>query len=344
VVLIAGLLAAACSPTLGPIVESVEVLVVLDSLENNLRIIPVDSPTVVHTIALAPGSAGAAAFALRGGIAAVGAGDSVAFVDLGRRQPVCTQQLNGKGPVSSIAFSDAGLLFAATPTTDSVTSINLPTGCGVSQGSSRGRPLGFGVARGTLFVLQSSHTQCAPLSPGCDVQSWLSTNLVLRDSFPLASGLARGAVAASDGFLYVIVARDSASNGLLLQVDPRHPESVNTYVGFGRLPQAIATDGADHVFITNPTDGLMVFNVRFHQVEKGAGPQAVALPGAARALTTDDFGRIYALIPGSCAAGAHGVVQPLDSTLVAQHPIAVGRCPTALGVTEIPAALYQFDN
>jgi hypothetical protein len=151
-------------------------------------------------------------------------------------------------------------------------------------------------------------------------------------------------VAAADGFLYVILARESPSNGLLLQVDPRQPESVNSYVGFGRTPVAIATDGADHVFVASPTDGLMVFNVRFHQVEKGAGPQAVALPGAARALATDDFGRIYALIPGSCAAGAHGIVQPLDSSFVAQHPITVGRCPTAMGVTEIPAALYHFDN
>jgi hypothetical protein len=30
--------------------------------------------------------------------------------------------------------------------------------------------------------------------------------------------------------------------------------------------------------------------------------------------------------------------------LVAQHPITVGRCPIAIGVTEIPAALYHFDN
>jgi DNA-binding beta-propeller fold protein YncE len=343
--LVLGGAAAACAPTLGPATPPVEVLVVLDSLDDSLRIIPVDSPSVVHHILINTGSSVAAAFALHGRIAAIGFGDAVTMLDLGLRQVICTQQLNGKGPVGSLTFTDGGQAYAATPTTDSVALIDAPNGCGVAQGSARGRPRGFGVARGIVFVLVSTKNPCAPPAPDCKVQSWLSTEAAhLRDSFPLGPGLARGAVSASDGFLYVINTGDNTSNGLLLQVDPRQPESVNTYTGFGHLPQSIATDGGDHVFVASPTDGLMVFNVRSHQVEKGAGPLAVALPGPARALATDDFGRIYALIPGTCAAGAHGIVQPLDSTLVAQHPITVGRCPIAIGVTEIPAALYRFDN
>jgi DNA-binding beta-propeller fold protein YncE len=341
--LVLGVAAAACAPTLGPATPPVEVLVVLDSMDDSLRIIPVDSPSVVHHILLNTGSGVVAAFALHNRVAAIGFGDSVTMLDLGLHQVICTQQLNGKGPIGSLTFADGGQAYAATPTTDSVTSIDVPHGCGVAQGSVRGRPQGFGVARGTVFVLVSSKNQCAPPAADCAIQSWLSTEPLLRDSFPLGPGLARGAVSASDGFLYVINAGDNTSNGLLLQVDPLQPGSVNSYTGFGHRPQSIATDGADHVFVASPTDGLMVFNVRRHQVEKGAGPLAVALPGPARALATDDFGRIYALIPGTCAAGAHGIVQPLDSTLVAQHPITVGRCPIAIGVTEIPAALYRFD-
>lgn len=332
-VLMLGLTVAACAPTLGPTTPPVEVLVVLDSLDDTLRIIPVDSPSVVHHLAINTGAVAASAFALRGRIAAIGFGDSVTMLDLGLHQAVCKQQLNGKGPVGSLTFNDRGQAYAATPTTDSVTLIDLPGGCGVAQGSVHGRPQGFGVGRGTVFVLVSNATV-----------GWL-ISLDPHDSIPLGPpGNTTASVFAADGSLYVISAGNGTANGVLARVDPVQRSVLASFAGFGRLPTYLATDGADRVYVASPIEGLMVFNVRTHQVERGAGPLAVALPGRARGLATDDFGRVYALIAGSCALGDHGIVQPLDVNLVAQHPITVGRCPIGIGVTEIPAALYHFDN
>ena len=333
--LMLGLSATACAPTLGPSTPPVEVLVVLDSLDEMLRIIPVDSPSVVHHLAINTGSIAASAFALHDRIAAVGFGDSVMMLDLGLQQIVCKQQLNGRGAVGALTFDNAGgQVYAATPTTDSVAVITVAL-CGVSQGSVRGRPQGFGVdARGIVYALVSNPTV-----------GWLISQELPRDSIPLGPpGNTTAAVSASDGSLYVISAGGGASNGVLTRIDPVQRTVLAGFSGFGRLPTSLATDGADRVYVASPIEGLMVFNVRTHQVERGAGPSAVALPGGARGLATDDFGRIYTLITGSCGALDHGIVQPLDVNLVAQHPITVGRCPIAIGVTEIPAALYHFDN
>jgi len=333
--LLVGIALAACAPTLGPTTPPVEVLVVLDSLDESLRVIPVDSPSVVHHLSINTGSVAASAFALRDRIAAIGFGDSVTMVDLGSHQTVCKQLLNGKGPVGALTFDNVGHAFAGTPKTDSVALIDVPHGCGVSTGSVRGRPLGFGVdARGTVFALVSNPTT-----------GWLISQEPLRDSISLGPpGNTTAAVSASDGSLYVISAGDGSSNGVLTRVDPVQRAVLAAFSGFGRLPKFLATDGADRVYVASPVEGLMVFNVRTHQVERGAGPSAVSLPGGARGLATDDFGRIYTLITGPCGALDHGFVQPLDVNLVAQHPITVGRCPIAIGVTEIPAALYHFDN
>ena len=336
-VLMIGLSAAGCAPTLGPATPPVEVLVVLDSLDDTLRIIPVDSPGVVHRLNVGSHAAPTAAFALHGRIAAIGYGDSVTMFDLGLHQAVCRQQLNGKGPVGSLTFDNIGRAYAATPSTDSIAFINVPGGCGVGQGSVRGRPQGFGVdARGTVFALVSN-----------TATGWLISQdpqEPQHDSIPLGPpGNTTNAVSASDGSLYVVSAGGGTVNGVLARVDPVQRSVVGSFAVFGRMPSYVATDGADRVYVASPIEGLMVFNVRTHQVDRGPAT-AVALPGGLRGIATDDFGRVYALITGSCAAGSHGNVQPLDVNLVAQHPITVGRCPTAMGVTEIPAALYRFDN
>lgn len=345
-----GYLAAACASTIGPVTPPVEVLVVLDSADDTLRIIPVDSTGVVHHLIIAPRTSKVTALALHGQIAAISDSDDVMLLDLGSHRAACADgravALNANGVVGALVFGDDGQGFASTPSTDSVSRFLAPPICGGSTGSVSGTPQGFGLARGKVFVIAANRRGCPPGVAGCpDAPSWLTTEPGLRDSFPiLGPGNAGSGVFASDGFLYVVSTGTGASDGILSQIDPLQPGNINSFSGFGHLPQYVATDGADRVFVASPVDGLMVFNVRTHQVERGVNA-AIPLNGAAHGLATDDFGRIYALTAGSCtAAGARGSVQILGSDLVAQHPITVGRCPIGIGVTEIPAALYHFDN
>jgi hypothetical protein len=86
----------------------------------------------------------------------------------------------------------------------------------------------------------------------------------------------------------------------------------------------------------------MVFNVRTHQVERDA---SMPIPlSAPRGLATDDFGRLYVLQSPACGvSGGSGSVRVFGNDLVEQRGATLGRCPIAIGITEIPASLYHFD-
>lgn len=349
-VLAIGIGAAACASTVGPVVSSVQVLVVLDSLGDTLRIIPVDSPGVVHKVRFSKLAAfGNHALALRGEVAAIGHGGTVLTMDISSGTQFCDQEVAPPGvtAIASLAFSELnGHVYAAIPAINAAPHFP-PLACGRGELAVRGGPLAFASARSTLFVV----TGTTPTTPF----SWLSTTntdqppngvpLPLADSIPLAlPGHATGAVLASDGFLYVINAGSGIDNARLSQVNPVSRTELNVIPGFGTLPRFIATDGADRVFVASAKEGLMVYNIRTARVERDANS---FIPiGNPRGLAADDLGRVYVLTAGSCTlTGFAGTVQVFGADLVSKAPITVGRCPVAVGITDIPAARYHFvDN
>ncbi|HEY4322171.1 MAG TPA: hypothetical protein VGM77_13470 [Gemmatimonadales bacterium] len=345
---------AACAPTIGPVTPPVEVLVVLDSLDDSLRIIPVDSPGVVHTIELQPQSGTVVnALALRGSMAAIGFSDQVEVLDLGNgHQPICGPSSLGEGLISALAFGGGDSAYAATAASNRVSFFATlqSASCSGQYQQYSGAPQGLSLARGSVFVVVGNGPGPGPCVPGPQVvcPSWVSS-YGAPDSIPLAGpGNARAAIFASDGFLYVVSAgSDGTANGTLSQIDPLQKSGVGgpTYPGFGHLPSYLATNDADRIYVTSPVDsGLMVFNVRTHQIERGY-TNAVALGGHSRGVATDDLGRLYVLLAGSCnASGSRGTVHVLGSDLVATHDIPVGRCPIAIGVTEIPSIAYKFSD
>lgn len=357
-VLAVGIAAAACASTIGPIVPSIQVLVVLDSLDDTLRIIPVDTPDVVHKVPMNIGIAafGKHALALRGQLAAIGLNHNVILFDLALQHSKCAQPpLDAGGAIVSLAFADNGQVYAAIPTTNGAPHFD-PASCGVGGGYVRGGPRAFASARSTFFVVAGNHIDCDPLAANCAVApSWLATTtgqppdntpLSTADSIPLSlPGNAQGVVLASDGFLYVINAGNGRQqNARLSQVNPVSKTELSVIAGFGTLPQFIATDGADRIFVASAAEGLMVYNIRTNHAERDAST-FIPLLGKPRGLAADDLGRVYALIAGSCAAGqAQGSVQVFGADLVSRRPIQVGRCPVAIGVTDLPATLYNFPH
>jgi hypothetical protein len=346
-------IAAGCAPTIGTAAAPVEVLVILDSLDDSLRIIPVDSPTIVHTIALTHGEA-PNSMALFGSEVAIGLNSSVEVISLGNHQPICPLTPLGAGaPISALTFDNNGLGYAAAPGSKRVSTFGVVQASSCTEGHDTysGSPQGFGNARGTVFVVNSNsqgEPSCVPAPVG-GCPSWLTYYPHGADSIPIPGpGNARAGIFASDNSLYVISAgTGSAPDGILSQFDPLQNGAGGgpIYPGFGHLPTYLATNSptADRIYITSPVDsGLMIFNVRTHQVEKGFN-NPVALGGSSRGVTVDDLGQIYVLLAGSCSAtGTRGSVYVLGQDLVAMRNIPVGRCPIAIGATEIPAASYDF--
>ena len=115
-----GIAAAACASTIGPIVPSIQVLVVLDSLDDTLRIIPVDTPTVMHKVALNIDIAlfGRHALALNGQVAAIGLDGDAYTYTLSPVHQICHVNLDSS-PIASLAFADNnGQVYAAIPATN----------------------------------------------------------------------------------------------------------------------------------------------------------------------------------------------------------------------------------
>jgi hypothetical protein len=356
-VLALGAAAAACASTIGPVIPSVQVLVVLDSTDDTLRIIPVDSLDVVHKVVLGIAASDKHALALRGQFAAIGSSGTVAYYDLTSHNglalsPTCESKLDS-GNIRSLAFDGNGVVYAAVPTTNGAPHLDPTSGqpCPSGTGHVRGHPVAFVLdARSHLFVVTGT---CLPAQLTCaETTSWLASpfgepladTVQLTDSIPLSlPGNAQGAVLASDGNLYVINAGNGlAADARLSQFDPVGLTEHNVYNGFGTLPQYIATDG-ERVFVASEKEGLMVFNSRTSVVERDYR-SAIQLVGAPRGLATDDVGRVYVLIAGPCTPGGSGSVQVLGTDLVSRRGPTVGHCPVAVAVTDIPSTLYHFDN
>ena len=341
----------ACAPTTGPTALPVEVLVILDREERSLRLIAVDSVNVVRTIDLS-GSLGnrkPTVMAVRGTTAVIGLGSAggVLVVDLALRRverpfiPVA-----GTGAIASVALSETGQGFAAVPATpnnENVTVFDPTTGAtGISK--VEGGPQGFGVARGTVFLVLGNRQFCSPAVPSClDTPSWLKPfPFNTTDSIPLfGPGNASATAVGSDGLLYVLSSGNGGSaEGRLSAVDPVARKEVASFGGFGLAPQFMTSDGGDRLLIASAQE-LMVFNVRERRVEKGTGA-GIPLAVSPRALVTDAFGRAYLPVGGSCVAGGGlGSIRVFGTDLVERSAIAAGICPVAAAVTEIPASFFR---
>lgn len=343
----------ACAPTTGPTALPVEVLVVLDREERLLRLIAVDSTNVVKTIDLS-GSLGAlkpTVMAVRGTTALVGLGSAgfVLVVDLATRRVVRPLiPIAGLGEVAAVAISEAGQGFSAVPATpnnENVTILDPATGAaGITTVA--GGPQGFGVARGTVFVVLGNRQFCYPAVPSClNTPSWLKPypfNTI--DSIALnGPGNASATAVGSDGLLYVLNSGNGGTaEGRLSAVDPVARKEVASFGGFGISPLYMASDGSDRLLITGPHE-LMVFNVHDRLVEKGAGA-GIPFPVSPRGIAADAFSRAYLPVGGSCVVGgAVGAVRVFGADLVERSPLAVGVCPVAVAVTDIPADFFHVD-
>ncbi len=152
-VLALGIAAAACASTIGPVVPSVQVLVVLDSMDDTLRIIPVDTPNVVHKVLLHYDSSvalfGKRALAVQGEVGAASHGGFVVSFDVVSGSKSCDIKFSDGPTITSLAFGDDGNVYVVDSTNNLVQNFTPSQSCGKGTGFVRGGPRAFLTARGT---------------------------------------------------------------------------------------------------------------------------------------------------------------------------------------------------
>jgi hypothetical protein len=116
-------------------------------------------------------------------------------------------------------------------------------------------------------------------------------------------------------------------------VDPVNRRELGSFGGFGSAPGPIANNGRDRLYVSSPTEGLMVFDLFSRQVIRGAG-NGVPISGNS-SVAVDSRGRIYAIEPGPCTAGASGTLHVLRSDLSESRALSLAGCPTGAQVVQI---------
>lgn len=331
-----------CAEASAPLPAPLEVLLVLNQGDASLSVIPVESPLTPDTIPIGavtpppPGMAALGAWVL----VPLGAGDAVVVVDLRTRTVARTIALAPGSGATGATVVDDSIAYVGNPALNTVTRVNYLTGdtASIAVGIT---PQALVFTRGKVFVLNGNLTSGVPAGP-----SWASvvdpeTNRLATgiDSIPLPGpGGAASAVMASDGILYVLNRgpADGSVSGRLSLVDPVAREELGGFGGFGGAPGALAADAVERLYVSSPTEGLMVFDRIAREVVRGAG-DGVPIPTMS-GVAVDGAGRIYALEAGACTGPAPGRVHVLRPNLSTSRILDVGLCPVDAVVSEIPPA------
>jgi hypothetical protein len=336
--LLSGLACASAEPSLPP---PEEVLLVVNSTEGSLSIIPVSAPTTHVTLPLggvAPSPIGVSA--LNGwALVPLGVDNAVAVVDLKAGVVARTVALPANSGATGSAMIDDSIGYVGNPNLNSVTRVNYLTG-DTSSLAVGVFPQGMVYTRGKLFVINGNLVNFVPAG-----ESWLT--VVDPATNHLASGVDSigmpgpgnagfGVFVRQDGVLYVMNTGpyDGITEGRVTRIDPVKPEELDNFGGFGNAPGPIATNGSDRLYVSSYAEGLMVYDLVNRHLIRGAG-NGVAIANNA-GVAVDAEGRIYALESGLCSGGDPGKVHILRPDLSEIRVVNAGECAVGAVVTEIP--------
>lgn len=330
--------ASGCARVSEPLPPPDEVLLITDTLTRSLSVRSITGLTSATVIPLVGAPAVAREVVARDGWAVVplGPADAVVVIDLrGDSVSRVIMLATGSGATGATIVDDS-IAYVGNPGLNTVTRINYLTGDTASVAVGR-TPQALATTRGRVFVL-NGNLGGAPGAP-----SWISvvdpvTNRLATgvDSILLPGpGNAAFSTLAPDGTLYVLNRGPigTATPARLSQVDPVNREELGSFGGFGTAPGPIANNGRDRLYVSSPTEGLMVFDLQSRQVLRGAG-NGVPIAGNS-SVVVDSHGRIYAIEPGPCTLGASGTLHVLRSDLTESRAVPLAGCPVGAAIVQI---------
>ncbi len=314
-----------------------DVLLVVNSIEASLSVVPVGAPDNAIKIPLGgttPTPVGVSAFGAYA-LVPMGVDHSVAVVNLQAGAVERTIPLAANSFATGSAIVDDSIAYVANPGLNTVTRVNYLTGdtTSVEVGV---YPQAVVYTRGKVFVINGNLADFAPAG-----ESWITVIDPVTgarasgiDSIPLPGpGNAQFADVGGDGLLYVMNTGDYSNEGRLSIIDPVARVEIANFGGFGAGPGAIASDGGERLFVSSFFEGLMEFNTTTRTVVRGAG-DGVAIPENS-GVAVDNDGRIYALT-GGCGGGGGGTAHVLRDDLSESRTIPLGVCATGTALTGIP--------
>jgi len=329
---------AGCADPSAPLPAPSEVVLVVNSIDPSLSVIPVNATGSTYKIGLGGTTPTPVGVAALGAYAVVpmGTDHAVDVVSLRTGTVERVIPLASGSFATGVAIVDDSIAYVANPGLNTVTRINYLTGdtASVAVGI---YPQAVVATRGKVFVVNGNLVNFAPAGPGwiTVIDPVTNAHATGIDSIPLPlPGNPQYAVVGGDGRLYVVNTGDYVNDGRLSKVDPVARTEVANFGGFGVGPGAIASDGGERLFISSFTEGLMEFNTTTATVVRGAG-DGVPIPENS-GVAVDNEGRIYALT-GGCGGATGGAAHVLRPDLTERALVPLGICAVGTAVTSIPA-------
>jgi hypothetical protein len=335
---LAAILGAACADPQAPLPAPSEVVLVVNSIESSLSVIPIHATSSAYKIPLGgttPTPVGVSALGAYA-IVPMGLDHAVTVVDLSTASIARVIPLADGSFATGSAIVDDSIAYVANPGLNAVTRINYLTGdtASVAVGV---YPQAVVATRGKVFVLNGNLVNYAVAGPGwiTVIDPVTNARAVGIDSIPLPPpGNPQFVTVGGDGRLYVMNSGNYADEGRLSIVDPVARVELANFGGFGVAPGDIATDGGQRLYVSSFTEGLMEFDTQSRTVVRGAGDGVPVTDNSGVAVDSD--GRIYAISAG-CGGGAGGAAHVLRTDFTQQALVPLGVCAIGTAVTRIPA-------
>lgn len=330
------ILFAACDdgPTGPGTPDGVEVVVVLNSIEVSLTVVPVDDPAGAFTIGLGPEGT-PEVVAVRGSVAVVPLGTYpfVAVVDLAEREVVFTVPLPAGSGASGAAFLNDSIALIGNPALNTVTPVNVRRGTAGAQVAVGPYPHKMVSEGNRVYVLNANLELYNPAGPGSI--SVIDQSLNVVDTIELTGENPGAGAFAGDGRLYVVNSGSwGAGDGSLSVVNVGLGTEIAHHMGLGDFPGAIAgTSGRAVVGLYSV--GILEWNTATSTLTRG--PANPLTPGGIPPVSGvgfDSEGRLFALNPGFC--DGPGKLYRLSATgdqVAMEAP--TGICPFGLVFTVI---------
>jgi hypothetical protein len=326
-----------CDLTTSPNTRVGHVALVVNSVDNSLTIVSVDSAgTDVRSVGLGSVAASPVGAAARNGLAVVPLGiyPFAALVALGADSVVRTVALPANSGATGAAFVSDTLALVGNSNRNTVSPINLRTG-------SVGPEIAVGVFPQAIvegpgnqaYVLNGNLVNFSVAGPGS--VSVVSAAGVVTATIPL-TGLNPTAGVVRNGKLYVINAGTfGGNNGTLSVVDlaTAHEEFLAT--GFGEFPGALDMGPDGNLYVAVYGRGILVWHPGSRAFVRGLANPLV--PGGVLPVSGVGFdfrGRMHTVHPGDCTGP--GRTLRSDGT-TPDRTVATGICPFSVSFADIPS-------
>jgi len=312
--------------------------IVVNSVDNSLTLIPVDSTGVTpRTVGLGSVAASPVTVAARNAVAVVPEGiyPFATLVNLRSGTVAGSVALPANSGATGVAFLNDSIAIVANSNRNTVSPVNV-------NRATAGAEVAVGVypqavvegTDGRVFVLNGNLVNFSPAGPGSVTvinASGQAAGTVALTGINPAAGVVR------NGKLYVINSGTFGGNNSSLSVVNLSTLTEERLVtGFGEFPGAIAAGADGNIYVGVYGTGILVWNPSTLTFVRAISNPIV--PGGAppvSALGFDYAGRLHTTNPGDCSSA--GKAYRLVGASAVERTVATGVCPFAIAFADVPS-------